>query len=249
MFMKKVVSFALILIMLATTSCSTKIEISSAVEPFIPDNTVLRPSFELTNENFDAGTAFAVELEDEKVSLVLTAYHLFGEDGGLEEQIPASELPNVIKRVTFTEAYNDQYCGECDKVLKIADAKTNPSVDKDIAAIYYGDKLNANRLKLSSKLPKKGEIVWLAAATLLGPEPRLHKARVTSASDKSLIFEYEESDIVLNATSGAPIINSSGEVVGLNIGGGEQFGVMKGIANPCTSINKMLKKALSEAGV
>ena len=78
-----------------------------------------------------------------------------------------------------------------------------------------------------------------------GPEPKLHKAKVISASDKSLIFEYEQSDIVLNATSGAPIINSSGEVVGLNIGGGERLGVMNGIANPCTSIKKMIKKALN----
>lgn len=248
MLMKKIAPFALVFLMFVLTSCSEPIDNASVVEPVLPENTILRPSFELTNESFDAGTAFAVELKDKNVSLVLTAYHLFGEDGGLQEQIPASELPDRIKRVTFTDAYNDQACGECDKVLKIADAKTNPSVNKDIAAIYYGDKLNANRLKLSSKLPKEGEAVWLAAATMLGTEPKLHKAKVISTSDKSLIFEYEESGIELTATSGAPIINSSGEVVGLNIGGGERLGVMNGIANPCTSIKKMLTKALKEAG-
>jgi len=48
---------------------------------------------------FSAGTAFAVELEEENVSLVLTAYHLFGESGGLDEQIPASVLPDVLKKL------------------------------------------------------------------------------------------------------------------------------------------------------
>jgi len=33
-------------------------------------------------------------------------------------------------------------------------------------------------LKLSSKLPRKGETVWLAAPTMLGVEPKLHKATV-----------------------------------------------------------------------
>jgi len=55
-------------------------------------------------------------------------------------------------------------------------------------------------------------------------EPRLHKAKVKSASNKMLVFEYEEKDIELTATSGAPILNSKGEVVGLNAAGGEQNG-------------------------
>jgi len=97
---------------------------------------------------------------------------------------------------------------ECEKILKIEDADTYPEVNKDIVAFYYGENLNANRLKLSSKLPKKGETVWLAAPTILSVEPRLHKAKVKSASNKMLVFEYEEKDIELTATSGAPILNS-----------------------------------------
>jgi hypothetical protein len=200
----------------------------------------------LKDVTFSAGTAFAVELEEESVSLVLTAYHLFGESGGLDEQIPASVLPDVFEKVVFTDAYNDSECGECEKILKIEDADTYPEVNKDIVAFYYGENLNANRLKLSSKLPKKGETVWLAAPTILSVEPRLHKAKVKSASNKMLVFEYEEKDIELTATSGAPILNSKGEVVGLNAAGGEQNGKKIGVANPCTGMAKMIKKALSK---
>jgi len=73
----------------------------------------------LKDVTFSAGTAFAVELEEENVSLVLTAYHLFGESGGLDEQIPASVLPDVFEKVVFTDAYNDSECGECEKILKL----------------------------------------------------------------------------------------------------------------------------------
>jgi len=61
-----------------------------------------------------------------------------------------------------------------------------------------------------------------------------------------LVFEYEEKDIELTATSGAPILNSKGEVVGLNAAGGEQNGKKIGVANPCTGMAKMIKKALSK---
>jgi len=245
MFIRKPIIILVILSILMMTSCSSGIE-KAATTPILAENSILKPKFELKDKTFEAGTAFAIELEDEKVSLVLTAYHLFGESGGLEEEIPASVLPEVFKKATFKEAYNDTPCGECEKVLKIEDADTNPNVDKDIVAIYFGEKLKANRLKLSSKLPRKGETVWLAAPTMLGVEPKLHKATVKLASDKMLYFEYEEKDIILMATSGAPIVNASGEVVGLNIGGGEQEGKTIGVANPCTSMLKMIKKALSE---
>ena len=242
MSIKKSTIILLILSILMMTSCSPERE-SNVTPPDIHDNTILRLEFELNTETFRAGTAFAIEMEDE--SLILTAYHLFGEAGGLEKEIPATDLPYVLKKVTFRDAYNDEFCGESEKVLKISDADTS-STDKDIAAFYYGEKMDANRLKLSSKLPKIGETVWLAAPTINDWETKLHKATVKSASNKRLIFEYEEEDIILNATSGAPILNASGEVVGLNIGGGKQYSKTIGVANPCTSIEKMIKKALGD---
>lgn len=242
MSIKKLTIIFLILSILMITSCSTATE-TNVTPPDIPDNTILRPEFELNTETFKAGTAFAIEMEEK--SLILTAYHLFGEAGGLEKEIPASDLPYVLKKVTFRDAYNDEFCGECEKVLKIRDADTYPNTDKDIVAFYYGKNMNANRLKLSSKLPKKGETVWLAAPTINDWETKLHKATIKTASNKAIYFEYEEEDIELTATSGAPILNASGEVVGLNVGGGNQNGKTIGVANPCTSIEKMIKKALN----
>jgi len=155
--------------------------------------------------------------------LVLTAYHLFGESGGLDEQIPASVLPDVFEKVVFTDAYNDSECGECEKILKIEDADTYPEVNKDIVAFYYGENLNANRLKTKFKAPKKGERFGLQRPQYLVWSPDYIKQRL-SLLQQNVGFEYEEKDIELTATSGAPILNSKGEVVGLNAAGGEQNG-------------------------
>ncbi len=94
MFIRKPIIIVVILSILMMTSCSSASE-KATTTPIFPDNSVLKPKFELKDKTFEAGTAFAIELEDEKVSLVLTAYHLFGKDGGLEEKIPASVLPDV----------------------------------------------------------------------------------------------------------------------------------------------------------
>lgn len=243
MYIKKTIYAVTILLVLFLTSCSTVSE-NSSTPPVLLDNTILRPEFHLNDVTFDAGTAFAIDMDDENTSLVLTAYHLFGEAGGLSKEIPSADLPYVFKKAVFRDAYNDNECGECEKVLKIKDADSIPNVDKDLVAFYYGENLDVTKLKLSSKLPKKGETVWLAAPTIESIEPKLHKAKVISASNKMLTFEYEENDIVLTATSGAPILNSAGEVVGLNVGGGEQYGKTMGVANPCTSIKKTIKEAL-----
>lgn len=243
MSVKKSIFIFTLLSLLILTSCSPASR-GSSTPPELLDNTILRPEFELNDVTFAAGTAFAIEMDDQNVSLVLTAYHLFGEAGGLEEEIPSEKIPDVFRKAELRDAYTDKYCGECNKVLKIKGADSIPNVDKDLVAFYFGDNLEVNKLKLSSKLPKKGETVWLAAPTIYSVEPRLHKAKVKSASDKRLTFEYEEKDIELTATSGAPILNSAGEVVGLNVGGGQQYGITIGVANPCTSIRKRLKEAL-----
>ncbi|WP_010249918.1 trypsin-like peptidase domain-containing protein [Acetivibrio cellulolyticus] len=216
-----------------------------AVEPVLLDNTILRPDFYLHGTDFEAGTAFAVEIPEKNASMVLTALHLFGPDGGLEEEIPSSELADNIQKVTFSDAFTGEACGECVEVLSIPDAEVSSGVDKDIAAFYYGDDMKVPKLKISSKLPKKGETIWLAASVMTAPEDKkLHKATVRSASKKMLTFEYEDEGIMITATSGAPILNSKGEVVGINIGGYEDGKTVTGCANPCTSFKEMIMDAL-----
>lgn len=238
---RKVLIYVAISLMMFLSACSAST--GSDREPVLEENTILRPDFYMRNTDFSAGTAFAVDIGDE--SLILTALHLFGPDGGLDEQIPSSELANNIKKVEFTDAFTGDGCGECTQVLNIVDAEADSSVNKDIAAFIYGDNMNVPKLRIASKLPKKGETVWLAASVMTAPEDKmLHKAKVRSASNSMLTFVYEDEGINIMATSGAPILNSKGEVVGINIAAMDEGNKVIGAANPCTSIKKMLQDSL-----
>ena len=240
---RKVLIFVFILLVMFLPACSAST--GSNREPVLEENTILRPTFYMRNTDFCAGTAFAVEMRDEKESLILTALHLFGPDGGLDEQIPSSELTNNIQKVEFTDVYTGDGCGECTQVLRIPGAEVGSGVNKDIAAFIYGDNINVPKLRIANKLPKRGEIVWLAASVITAPEDKmLHKAKVRSASNSMLIFVYEDEGINIRATSGAPILNSKGEVVGINVAAMDGGNKVIGAANPCTSIKKMLQDAL-----
>lgn len=237
------ICISLLLLLTACLDSSQK----TMTEPVLLDNTILTPTFELQDKSFVAGTAFAVDMPDEDVSLVLTALHLFGPDGGLEKNIPSAELPNKVKKATFKDAFTGKDCGECVKVLSISDAKPSPDIDKDIVAFYYGDNMAVPKLKIAKELPKIGESVWLAASVIgASEEQKLYKARVDYSKDDMIIYAFEDKTISLQATSGAPILNADGEVVGINIGSVNQNGELLGAANPCTSFKKMLENALKK---
>lgn len=240
-----VISISLLFILLLTACTNSSKTVMT--EPVLLENTILRPTFELKDDSFEAGTAFAVDMPDEKVSLVLTALHLFGPDGGLDKNIPSTELPSIVEKVTFEDAFSGKDCGECIKVLNIPDAKPSPDIDKDIVAFYYGDNMKVPKLKISDELPKIGESVWLAAPILgASKDQKLYKGKVSYSKDKMILYAFDDKTISLQATSGAPVLNNEGKVVGINIGSINKNGQLIGAANPCTSFKKMLKNALKK---
>jgi len=242
---RKVLSFVTILLMIFMVACTQRL--GSDTEPVLKENSILSPYFHLRDIEFSAGTAFAVELSDEREDLIVTALHLFGPSGGLNKQISSYELEYSIERVEFTDAFTGEECGECTQSLYISDAGIDDfKVDRDVAAFIYGKDMNVPKFKIAKKLPRKGESVWLAASVISAPEDKmLHKARVRHASDSRVTFEYEDGGIDLTATSGAPILNSKGEVVGINIGYIEDGSSVVGSANPCVSFKEMLKDSLN----
>jgi hypothetical protein len=218
-------------------------------DPFVPDDAIFRPAFVTREGTYRAGTAFAVSVEagQLKETLLLTAMHLMGPSGGLRRDIPQTELPEFVKSVRLNEAYSGKKIGNALWVISLPKA-CQSEINFDVAAFKIPDKVKVATLQLAEKQPLVDQPVWLAASVIYGENPRkmLHKCRVVESGERELVYEYENPNLNLTATSGAPIINSDGRVVGINVRIERQADRLLGRANPSASVRQMLKEALNK---
>ncbi len=63
-------------------------------------------------------------------------------------------------------------------------------------------------------------------------------------SPTAIEYFYDEAGVNFGGTSGAPLLNESGEVVGLNLGGGALRGKEFGFGNPATSFAALVSAAV-----
>ena len=222
-----------------------------AAAPEIAVGSVLRPAFTLTDGNtYEAGTAFAADLAGETV--ILTAHHLFGPVGGLPTQLGADELPGAVKRARFVDAWTNQKVGMDTTPVRVPGAHAMAQDAAGDLALFRlpasfdrisaGNQAPFHALPLAAADPKLGDPVWLAAE-VLGSTARLHEAKVVEIKPTFLFIEYAGAPLDLTATSGAPIVNAAGEVVGISLGGGLDNGKTIGAAGPVSSIRKNLSEA------
>lgn len=252
--MKKILYLLLILSLLfLVTNCASRSaeEFSSKnilSESDVPNNFILSPSFESIDGTFSAGTAFAVNDLETDNTIIITAMHLFGPDGGLDHSISANDLPSYINKATFYNAFDYTLLAESTNVILIPDAKPAPQINRDIAAFYIEGNTSISTAEIYDGQLKTGENVWLAAYVIGGApiNQLLHAAKVVESSEDILEFEFENADLDLTATSGAPILNGDGKIVGINIGSKYTLsGKLIGLANPSISFNKLLLNAVS----
>ncbi|WP_371375277.1 hypothetical protein [Sporomusa aerivorans] len=241
--LKKVVIQTLVLIVFV---CNISFSFATGEEPPLPDNSIFRQTIQLTNQEFSGGTAWAMGLEGKDTTIIVTALHIFGPACGLSSQIPSENLQSSIKSVNLIDVFTGKPYGKVTQVLNIPDAKPNPLVSKDIAAYIADKRLKVTKLYVSDQLPVTGETVWLAASVIAGAPQwvKLHKATVLSAADSVIAIQYDNPNLNLIGTSGAPILNKDGKVVGVNIGLRLRNGVPMGLINPSTSFKPMIADAL-----
>jgi len=236
---------ASIFVMLTGTAMAT---------PSVEDGSILRPRFVTQQGSHAAGTAFALDVNGKL--LVVTALHLFGPAGGLESQIAGDKVAEFTKSIAVRDAYTGGDFGTANKGLTLAD--THPMGDDaagDIVAfeaqILTGlDKLNAKSqplkpLVLAQDAPTKGDKVYVAAQIGDDKKTRTYEAKIVESNDKWLFFEYADNALDIAGTNGAPVLDESGKVVGMNLGGGKMDdGKLIGSANPYSAIHKRLTEAV-----
>jgi hypothetical protein len=221
---------------------------SSASAPRVPDRFVFRPTMTTRFGPVAAGRAFLVSIPHQRMPIALTAIHLLGPAGGLDRDVPAAEVPEAIQSVLLEECFDPSIQLDIGgHALLIASAAPlgESSQAGDVAAFWVAGSPDVTALPLASDDPKQGEPVWLACPVIAGapPQRRLHAAHIYAAEDRKLYYRYENSQIELRATSGAPVLNSNGEVVAINLGGGELEGELIGVGNPVSRFGPHLIEA------
>lgn len=234
------------------------VEIPEAATPRVPDHFVVKPEFSCGIESFFGGHAFVVEIEGHSRPVVLTALHVMDElikSKGIDTTDENStytgwELPDLVTKVNIYDVMETKWffaeLGSAGPMLALPHARTQdeePISHRDIAAFWVSDPKDLSPGKLAKTTPEVGEAVWLAAK-LPDLDQRTLKAVVVEATDQSLVFKFEDPPVYPKYASGAPVLNTDGDVVGINVGKGKISGQTVGHANHVGNIRRHLEEGV-----
>lgn len=224
-----------------------------APSPLVPDRFLVRPEFRSKRESCFGAYAFVVESESRE-RFVLTALHVLDElikREGIDcssknSTYTGEELPRIVEEVRLYDAYAAKWMlsqlGVARSMLILPHARIGeeePYSQQDIAAfrpdpssiLFYG--------RLAESPSGVGHPMWLAVRLPDGSS-RTIAAVVVELTERTLIFRYEDAVLVPRFTSGAPLLNRQGQVVGINVGGGSVGGYRVGHAHHVTSVRRHL---------
>jgi hypothetical protein len=220
--------------------------------PNVPTDVVLKPTFMTGYDPFSGGTAFLCNIPGVEGTFLLTAQHLFGPACGLKRQFSWQEVPKtfvVATALSITEPTHFVISSNC-IAIPGAGALDNRGYDKDLAAYRLSADQKPASLRLASARPKVGETVFLHARQRGKMSLDMLRAVVRKSTDSEFEYAFEDKQINLGGTSGAPVLNTAGEVVALNIGGGEEAGRCWGMGTLAIPYLASLRSRLScEKGI
>lgn len=219
------------------------ITVSAQPLPNVPDHVVLKPTFMTGYDSFSGGTAFLCTVPGIEGTFLLTAQHLFGPACGLKRQYTWDEVPKTFVAVTALSIADPKHFITSTQPATIpgAEATDKSGYTNDLAAYRVDGKPTS--LRLAAERPKVGDTVFLLARQRGKTSLEMFRAVVRKSSDSEFEYIYDDKEIRLAGTSGAPVLNTAGDVVALNIGGSPEGDRIWGMGNPCDSILRLLEKA------
>lgn len=170
-----------------------------------------------------AGTSFALALEG-LPALLVTCQHLFGPAGGLSKDVPPQFMSRFVTAASVKGALGEAVEARAGAAVFIPQADAGDPA-RDLAAFpLQGDAARP----LAAGAAAKGERVYLAARLRQGAPPGtwLFAAEHWGEDeDGTAQVRFEDPAIHMPGTSGAPVVNEAGQLVGMVV----RFGAMEGI--------------------
>jgi hypothetical protein len=128
-------------------------------------------------------------------------------------------------------------------LIPAARAFSNADSSKDVAAFLLPG-YTGKSLKVATQVPKAGDAVYLYARPRGEDSLKLISGKVTQNTYAGLEYVYDSGKFNFAGTSGAPVLNEAGEVVGINLGGGDSQGRQFGFANPLQCFAPLILTAI-----
>jgi hypothetical protein len=226
-----------------TTNSDTKTESNTAetnIKNLLKKQVLLTNSAKFTNDRIMEGASgFLIKYNG--ATFAVTARHLLGEDGGVEPEVKINDLgksliswemmPRIIsnanKETVKLEAKGLDFSKSEEDIVLLKILSKDFEIETLIPKFDY---------------PKDGETLYLIGCPYSQTKCRQNFYEVDSYGyndeNKRIIGEIKSKDD-LRGFSGAPLVNSKGEVVGVLVGGGESEGKNFVTATPINEIQKI----------
>lgn len=212
-----------------------------ALEP----NTVFDVDWKSAEGDFMAGTSFLAKIDLSARPLLLTACHYFTSD---EMDVNLRDLTGYISGGDLYDilGYGSEIAGTVTGVVPIPDARSvtvNGSSDRDLAAFYVDGAEGG--IPFASDPCKEGDVIYMAAwldhKNSDYYDDCLYPCVVMRDDGKEIGYILGD-EFSTQGASGAPLLNSKGELVGIHIGsnGSIRYG------NSAQSIREQLENALAK---
>lgn len=209
--------------------------------PAAPRSALYRPTFLWPDRSVTAGRGFLVRYGGflHERTLLLSCFHVLGDHpGGLRgvAGLSAEERPRMIGSLRVL-------------ALRGQAVAADQRAPGELSAFVISDLPRGTaRLTLSRRAPEPGEVVHLFSQVFGEASVRLHRARICQVRPDALDYVFDDGDLELGGTSGSPVLDEHGEVVGINVAGYRVGATLHGIANPAANVLAALRDALDPPG-
>jgi hypothetical protein len=219
----------------------------AAAEPKPDLNCITLPTFVFDQRHaVTAGVAWP--LAEAGKQYLVTAHHILGPAGGIKTQLTPRDVAKELKAIAGLCLGDSTTVLLGTPALFVASARLydENGGDSDVAVVRLPDARGVKPLVLTGVAAKKNDPVWLFVRLVDRDRPTLYPATVIEVTPGFVQYKLDDKTLNLRAATGAPVLNTAGEVIAMHLGFGKQdTTALVGIACPAPAIRARIREAES----